>query len=388
MYSFSLITLEDLQKIEYCSMFPGSQVTWITDWYETFKEQKDNDFGFSKRLFIVTVYKENTLVAIVPLIKLTRVYFKIFKLQFLEFLGQQWSGMGYDIIQIKKLENRFTSELTKWLSRNISYHFIFFKYLPGDSILKSKFRLFKYAGAPFVNTSNFVDYKDFSLNVYARKFREDLRRTKRRIEKDGLQISIEQRNLDKQSLLWIQKISASKTTDGKSNLYENQLKADFHLRMYRQNSAKVVFVKFNNKPVAYGTTIDFNGQRIGIDAAFDRQYRKYGVGIHCIDQVIRCAFSDGIKKLSFGLGMDIYKFQFTNCIEEFYMCYDYKIRFKTLLVMPFFKYKLEKTHRNVKSVLEKFSKSEQNFAISNSTSSKPTFAHEKKYQHSNSYEHY
>lgn len=168
MYSFSLITLEDLQKIEYSSKFPGTQTSWIADWYHTFKKHNDNHFGLDKKAYIITAYEGNKLVAIVPLMRLTRTYFKYFKLQFLEFLGQQWSGMGHDIIVIGKLEAGFVDALFYWIKRNISYHFLFLKYLPSNSRLKSKFRFYQYAGAPFVQTSSFSDYEKFRLNVYSR----------------------------------------------------------------------------------------------------------------------------------------------------------------------------------------------------------------------------
>ncbi|WP_321516724.1 GNAT family N-acetyltransferase [Marinifilum fragile] len=353
MYSFSLITLEDLLEIEYASPFPGSQASWIVDWYQTFKKHNDNHFGANKKPYIITAYEGNKLVAVVPLMRLTRIHFKYFKLQFLEFLGQQWSGMGHDIIIIRKLETGFIEELFNWIKSNISYDFLFLKYLPASSRLKSKFRFYRYAGAPFIQISSFSDYETFRINVYSRKFREDLRRTYRKIERDGFAMEVEQHDIDENSLEAMKSISASKTTDGKSDMYENKLKENFHLKIYKQNLSKVVFIKLNGVAVAYGTFIDVRGQRIGVDAAFDRKYRKYSVGIHCVDQIIRIGFEENVRKLSFGLGMDIYKFQFTNSIEEFFMCYDFKIRLKSLLALPYFHYRIKKMNQHVSSVIQK-----------------------------------
>ncbi|WP_171594556.1 GNAT family N-acetyltransferase [Marinifilum caeruleilacunae] len=353
MYSFSLITLEDLKEIKYFSAFPGNQASWLSDWYHTFKSKNDNDFGSQKKPYIITAYHGSKLVAIVPLLKLSRTYFKFFKLHFVEFLGQQWSGMGYDILKIRELEDCFAQDLVKWIRRNISYHFLIFKYLPKTSQLKHRFKFYKYAGAPFINPLTYKNYKHFTQNVYTRKFREDLRRTLRRIKKDGFEMSVEQKLVNEESLKLIKEISASKTSDGKGNLYESKVKADFHKKMYKNMQSQVIFIKFNGKAVAYGTCIDFNDQRIGVDAAFDRSFRKYGVGIHCIDQVIRSCFRDKLTKLSFGVGMDAYKFQFTNSIEEFYMCFDFKYRLKSLLVLPYFHYRIKKMNQSVSSILQK-----------------------------------
>lgn len=385
MYSFSLVTLEDLQKIEYASQFPGGQTSWIADWYHTFKKHNDNLFGANKKAYIVTAYEGNKLVAVVPLMRLTRTYFKYFKLQFLEFLGQQWSGMGYDIITIRDLEDGFIEELFHWVKKNISYHFLFLKYLPASSRLKSKFHFYRYAGAPFIQISSFSDYETFRLNVYSRKFREDLRRTYRKIGRDGFTMEVEQHDIDENSLEAMKSISASKTTDGKSDMYENKLKENFHLKIYKQNPSKVVFIKLNGVAVAYGTLIDVGGQRIGVDAAFDRKYRKYSVGIHCVDQIIRSGFEDNVQKLSFGLGMDTYKFQFTNCVEEFFMCYDFKIRLKSLLVLPYFKFRLLQTDKQVQNLFDQFSSEELTITKQKNGKDHETLIleEEKKLQHSN-----
>ena len=88
-------------------------------------------------------------------------------------------------------------------------------------------------------------------------------------------------------------------------------------------------------------------KRIGIDAAFDRDYRKYGAGIHCIDALIQHSFSEKKRKISFGMGLDTYKFQFTDQIERYFMCYDYKLRLKSLLALPYFLYRLKKEDQMV-----------------------------------------
>ncbi|WP_421918787.1 GNAT family N-acetyltransferase [Marinifilum sp.] len=383
MYSFRIITLEDIKEINYFSEFPGNQASWLSDWYNTFNSRNDNDFGSHKKPYIIAAYQGSKLVAIVPLMKLSRTYFKIFKLQFVEFLGQQWSGMGYDILEIGKLKDSFAKELVRWMKRNISYHFMFFKYLPKTSLLRNRFKFYRYAGALYLKPLAYKSYEDFTLNVYARKFREDLRRTVRRIKKDGYEMSVEQKLLNQESLKLIREISASKTEDGKGNLYESKVKEEFHMKMYENMQSQVIFIKFNGKAVAYGTFIDYNEQRIGIDAAFDRKYRKYGVGIHCIDQVIRSSFRDEKQKLSFGVGMDTYKFQFTNCIEEFYMCFDFKLRPAALLALPYFKYRLLKTNKQVQDLMDKLLPNKPAQVQKSSDDKKNiVLAGEKKLQHS------
>ena len=48
---------------------------------------------------------------------------------------------------------------------------------------------------------------------------------------------------------------------GKNFLYEDAEKEQFHLKMYEIFPSQVVFVKFNQQAVAYGTSIDWNGEK-------------------------------------------------------------------------------------------------------------------------------
>lgn len=353
MYNFRIIDITELKEIEYHENFPSSRFQWLYNWVLIFDGIENNVLGYKREPFIIAAFQDKDLVAIVPLVKLYRTYFNLLKVEFLEFLGQQWSSLGNDILQIKKLDEGFSGELISWIKKNIHFHFLFFKYLPGTSVLSRKFRLFHYAGAPFIRVHDYSTYEEFSSKVYTRKFREDLRRTLRKIKREGFEFEISFDEINDSSMEHIKRIAKSKETDGKSFLYGNSEKAEFHLQMYKNFPSQVVFIKFNNHAVAYGTSIDWNGERIGIDAAFDREYRNYGAGIHCIDSFIQKSFIDKKQKLSFGMGLDTYKFQFTNQIEDFYMCFDFKYRLKALLALPYFIYRLKKEEQKVQGQLQK-----------------------------------
>lgn len=353
MYRFCFITLNDLKEIDYTGNFPSNQFNWIYNWFSVFKKVENNVLGYNKKAYIVATYKDDKLVAIVPLMTLHRTFFKLIKIEFLEFLGQQWSNLGSDIISFDDLDEGFSTEMVSWVKANIKFHFLFLKYLPKKSVLATKFRLFHYAGAPYVDVNKHETYEVFSQEVYARKFREDLRRTLRRIKKDGFDFEVSFEEINEKNLVEIRRIAKSKEIDGKSFLYGDAEKTQFHLKMYDGFPSHVVFVKFNQQVVAYATSIDWKGERIGIDAAFDRDFRKYGAGIHCIDSTIQRSFLDKKQKLSFGLGLDTYKFQFTDRIDRYYMCFDFKLRVKAILALPYFLYRLKKEDQQVLHKLQK-----------------------------------
>lgn len=357
-YRFQFLSMEELEKMNYPDTFPSSSAMWMNNWLSVFKEVENNVIGYRKKPYIIGVYQGKELVAIVPLIKLQRIYFKYIRIEFLEFLGQQWSSLGNDIIVLKELEPSFALELIRWIKKNIKFHFLFLKYLQKNTVFANQLRLFHYTGTAFIKVDSYNNYNDFSENVYSRKFREDLRRTVRRMNGNGFEMTTSIEEITAGSLRDIREIAKSKLIDGKSFLYENAQKEQFHLQMYKSFKSQVVFVKLNDLPVAYGTSIDWNGERIGIDAAFDREYRKFGAGIHCIDEIIKSSFADKIQKMSFGMGLDTYKFQFTNKVENYYMCFDFKFRLKSLLVLPYFFYKLKKSDRIVAEILDGVIKNE------------------------------
>ncbi|RUT77876.1 GNAT family N-acetyltransferase [Ancylomarina longa] len=357
-YQFRSISIEELAKIHYHSNFPSCRAQWMSNWLSVFKEVKNNVIGYGKKPYIIAAFQKEELVAIVPLLKLNRTYFKYIRIEFLEFLGQQWSSLGNDIIVLKELEVAFTSELIRWIKKNIPFHFLFLKYLPENSIFAKQLSLFHYAGAAFIEVDSYNNYEDFAEKVYTRKFREDLRRTLRRTNKHGFEMTVNTEKITKESLKQIRRISKSKLIDGKSFLYEDAKKEEFHLKMYEEFNSQVVFVKFNGQPVAYGTSIDWNGERIGIDAAFDRDYRKFGAGIQCINASIKTSFEDKMQKMSFGMGLDTYKFQFTDKVQTYYMSFDFTYRLKALLALPYFYYQLQKRDKKVSEMLRNIIKNE------------------------------
>ena len=96
---------------------------------------ENNVIGYRKEPYIITAHKDRVLVAIIPLVKLNRTYCKCIKLEFVEFLGQQWGSSGNDVITLESLGRSFAQELSNWVKKNINYHFLFFKYLPKTTVL-------------------------------------------------------------------------------------------------------------------------------------------------------------------------------------------------------------------------------------------------------------
>ncbi|PKQ63108.1 hypothetical protein BZG02_10100 [Labilibaculum filiforme] len=353
MYKFQFITLKELEDIDYHSEFISGDFNWISNWFSIFKDVENNVLGYKKQACIVAAYYTEKLVAIVPLVKLQRIYCKCIKLEFVEFLDQQWCSMGNDVISIKPLGIVFANELNKWIKKNISYHFIFFKYLPKTSVLSEQFKLYHYSGEPVIPVEDFSSYSDFLSDSYTKRFKKQLDRTLRKIERDGFKFELSTETLNESNFKEVKRIAKSKESDGKSYVYGDPNKENFFLKMYKSYNAEVLFVKFNQQVVAYVINIDTQGKRLAIDCAFDRDFRTYGAGIHCMNCNIQNCFKKEQEKFSFGIGLDPYKFQFTKYAEASYMCYDFKYRLKSLLALPYLLYRVKKTDKEVVNQMKK-----------------------------------
>ncbi len=353
MYNFQFISLEELEKIQYNGEFLSGDSNWISSWYSIFKDVENNVLGYKKQPYIISAYCKDTLVAIVPLVKLHRVYCKCLKLEFIEFLDQQWCSMGNDVISLKSLDTSFADELNHWIRKNINYHFMFLKYLPKTTVLHDKYKLYHYAGEPNIPMKEYSGYQNFLMESYAKRFRKQLDRTLRKIERDGFEFELALEEINETNFEEIKRLAKSKIVDGKGFVYGDPNKEKFFLQMFKAYSSQVLFVKFNKIAVAYVINIDKNGKRLAIDCAFDRDYKTYGAGIHCMNCNIQNSFKLEQKKFSFGVGLDPYKFQFTKQSEPLYMCFDFKYRLKSLLALPYLMYRVKKTDQAVVNQMKK-----------------------------------
>jgi hypothetical protein len=353
-YTFKRISLEEFANMKYECSFPSCDREWLIEWYNLFLEKNNNVVGFAKQLYLITSYKDGEIVSLLPLISVQRKYLGFISIRFLEYLGQQWSSFGNDLIQMEDLGADFLLDLRRWLKANIPYHFLFFKYMPKDSIFRKKFRFYTHGGIPIIDISKYEDYISYRKNQYSRNLRDNIRKAINRAKRDGIQFEESIEEINEFNFQEIKRISATKLIDGKGFVYEDKEKEKFYRFVYRNFESNVVFIKFNGTAVSYRTNIFINGNKYGVDAAYNREYRKYNLGIWTVDASIKDSFSRGIKLQSMGPGFDSYKFKFANSVDNYFMCVDWKFRIKSILIMPYFSFLLRKKNNSVIRELQSF----------------------------------
>ncbi|MFA8434748.1 MAG: GNAT family N-acetyltransferase [Marinifilaceae bacterium] len=354
MYRFRCLTLEELDKMEYQTFSPSSLSEWLVKWYSTFNQVKDNTMGFEKELFIVACYEHGELNSLLPLMRVKRRYGRFLSLFFLEFLGQQWSCIGTDLIAEQMPELDLLHSLRRWLRKNIHYHFLFLKYLPKESVFNGNYRFFKHGGSPLLDLKKYSDYEFFRKHRYSRNLKQNLRKALNKAKKNGIVVEETVEEINEQNLKEIKRISATKLLDGKSYLYGDKRKEEFYRFVYKNFQSNVVFVKFNGIPVSFRTNIFWGNKKHCIDAAYDRKYRNYNLGIWGVDVSIKDSFERGVKIHSMGPGYDSYKFKFADSVYHYFMFMDWRFRVKSVLLLPYFWILLKRKEKSVDSVLHHY----------------------------------
>ena len=126
----------------------------------------------------------------------------------------------------------------------------------------------------------------------------------------GISIETTIEALDNENFNRTIEISKSKLLDGKNFLYQNEAKKLFMRKITNKMHSNVVFVKMDNKKVAYRLNIIFNNSKFCIDASFDRNYKKFNLGSISVDASIQDSYSNYLSVHCLGPGVDLYKKKF------------------------------------------------------------------------------
>lgn len=293
-----------------------SSFDWLYTWWNIFININNNTIGYDKKLLIICLYYNNKLISIAPFVKVYRRKFGI-KISFIEFLGQQWSGIYSDIISDKKHTEK-NLEIFNWLYKNVKFDIFFLKYIPEYST-NFKDDLFLYSFCPEVEIRGYSNYDEYTSNKYSKSLKQNIRTAFNKAKKSGIEIQTSVEELDKENFNETIQISKFKLLDGKNFLYKDKAKLQFMEEITRKMTSNVVFVKLNGKNVAYRTNVFFNNNKFCLDASYDRNFRKFELGSISVDANLKDSFIKNISIHSFGPGLDSYKRKFTKRNLNIYM---------------------------------------------------------------------
>jgi hypothetical protein len=239
------------------------------------------------------------------------------KLKSVEFIGQQWSGVYYGII-LKEHYEIAINKAIKYLYKEVKFDTLYMRYLEKDSILDKYFNFQLFTKIPEVVLSDYESFAEYCNKNYSKGHKQNLRTGLNRISKnnDVFDYSIE--TINNSNFESIIAISKTKLVDSKNWVYSDSFKREFYKRLYENFDSNVVFIKINDKSVAYRTNLIFNNLKVCLDASYDRDFPRYELGIHSVNKNIEDSFNKKIEIHSLGPGVDPYKFKFTKNARNLY----------------------------------------------------------------------
>lgn len=302
---------------------------WLTIWWETFKDREDQQFGYNKELLIILMLRHGEIAAIAPFIKLERKKFGL-AFSFIEFLGQQWGCTFMDVVGDNH-ERESWQRLISWLYSNVSFDVLNLAYLPeGSPILQlvAKANVFPLSACPFIELGGFNSFEEYSATNYSAHHRHNLRTRGNRLKRDGLewQFVVEKASPEVEEDVF--RLSASKLVDGKTSIYLDADKRKFMLRVLKDLTTDVAFIRVNGQAAAYRLNTYFRDWKICLDSSFDREYSFYGMGVLSLDRSIENSFARRLSIHCEGTGPENYKLDFTKRVIPIY---DYLQAGNTLL---------------------------------------------------------
>lgn len=293
-----------------------SSYDWIKNWWDVFKNVNNNNLGIKKKLLIVYAYDANKLILVWPLMELTRNFYGI-NLKSIEFIGQQWSGIYYDII-LNRNHEEVVNKAIKYLYKKVKFDFLYMRYLPDTSILNKYFKFHFFTKVPEVNLSNYESFDRYCKNNYSKGHMQNLRTGLNRIAKNKDIFNKSTETINKINFESIISISKSKLLDSKKWIYGDSYKREFYKRLFNRFNSNVVFIKINNINAAYRANLIFNNMKVCLDASYDRNFPRYELGIHSVNKNIEDSFEKKLEIHSLGPGLDLYKFKFTKNVRNLY----------------------------------------------------------------------
>ncbi|MBP2627460.1 MAG: hypothetical protein H6Q68_2171 [Firmicutes bacterium] len=294
---------------------------WLRLWWEIFEQRADQQFGLYKELLIIMLYKEGTLVAIAPLVKLIRKKYGL-QFSFIEFLSQQWGSAFMDIIGDGQ-EPDSKAYIIAWLYKNIKFDVMNLSYIPESSTtlnIAERKHVFKLSACPIIPVTNYSSFQEYIDENCSSHHKRNLRTSTNRIRRDGLKYECTWEKVSTENIKDIYRVSKSKLLDGKTSIYLDEGKRRFMLGVLSRFTADALFIKLNGRIAAYRLQLYFRDWKFCIDAAYDRDFRPYGVGLLSLRESIQDSFAKQLAVHCEGPGPDDYKLAFIRRVITIYDC--------------------------------------------------------------------
>lgn len=297
-----------------------STYNFLYNFWLSFQNFSHAKFGVERKLKIILIYNKNELHAILPLCIITKKRKKVFRVKYLELLGQQFFTSTLDIIS-KNWRLEGNEPTSNWIKKNIKYDILNFELVSEKSKLlhfTDKSRNYFYNISPEIILEESIDYLSYKKGLMSSNFRGILNNSINKIKKENITYETIWKNFEITDLETIEFISASKLKDGKYNIYSFKEMSKFALKIYELFNAKIGYIILNNKIVSYQVYIFYNNQCMWFDISYDREFAKYRPGILQYNLALENLLKTEITHNILGFGFDQNKMGIINAHQKLF----------------------------------------------------------------------
>ena len=140
---------------------------WVETWRDVFDPLKNPQRGYSKRLLILWLNRQDFFRAIVPLVPVNRPKFGL-PVAYIQFLGQQWGGTVLDIIGLP-LNTQEPKEIIDWLFPSRRFDLLHLYYLPASTpnfdLMGAESWLF--SACPMFDLTASSTFEEYQAKIYS-----------------------------------------------------------------------------------------------------------------------------------------------------------------------------------------------------------------------------
>ena len=347
--------LEEIKNdwVQFENIFLNDEYNYniIYNWSCIFLNKENERFGYKKKLNIIILYQNNSILSILPLINIKRRIKKFFTYTSLEFIGSQFgcNNLG----PIGEINNKNLDIILNWLNKNIQYDIINLGNQNKNNLsLYSLYSSYFYSIYPIINLKNFIDYNDYSKTKYNSNMRKNLKRRLKMLHNDDGELLIKKfQEISNKEFNEILKVSASKETEGKHDHFKDKDILVYIKNILSTTNHKIILAKLNNEIIGYQIIYLYKKYKIYSGLSYNRLYKKYGIGNLLEDYDIQNTKFNEYDYINMGPGLEKYKTYFSTDYQKIYCVL---IRGNTFFSKLFFYFtikKFKKLERSIESII-------------------------------------
>lgn len=255
-----------------------------------------------KDIAIITVENNNNeIILFIPFVK-----FKFLNITILKFLGS--NKIDYNVCLYTNEFKKNTAQILKEIKNHLPNNFIMIFSKLIDTYIINKFKEeFPYNYSFFRDKYSFIELKNFKKNV-SNKLQKEIKRSERRLNKDGLLIFIDNKNNKKLNKIMdfiINKKNEQYINSGVAKLNESSEK--FYRELAKKDISHISALFHEDNIIAAHLGLKTKNNYTYLLPVYDYKYRRYSPGWILLFKLLETFKSNNFYRFDLTIGEEGYK---------------------------------------------------------------------------------